>query len=569
PFDERELLALYVLLTTGALIMGFGAAHFLLPYVITPRYFATPANHWEKQLFPLLPRALFIPGTELAKDFYVGRRTGVPWHLWAVPLALWTIYIMLMCLVMLGVNGLVRRFWIHHERLTFPQVYLPLEVARQETGCFLNSFFRSRAMWAGFLVAAALETTAGVHQYFPSTPTIQFRGLDPLQSMTGSPWNSVTGFVINVYPCIIGLTFLLTTEVSWSTWFFYLVRKFLPILGVQFGWQDAATQDSTRFPFPDQVSTGAFLAVGLFSLYGAVRIWLSLRERGESLAIPLREFGAVGIGVVLLIAWTRLLSMSLLVTLGFLAAFALASLAYTRVRAETGLGGLTGPMPVQDALIEGAGSMALSRQDLAGLTDLRWSSWDMRFMPSEMPAQLEGYKIGSASGIPDRFLFWALLLSVLIGLIISYGIELPIIYHYGANQMNVMRYQQIPRESFNLLSRWTSSPKPADSLGLSAGCMGFIITAGLTVLRARFFPFPFHPLGFAIGFSRRTIDWLWFSIFVGWACKSLTLRAGGLEAYRKLLPFFLGLLLGDFCLGGIFGLLGCLYPAAAGYSVYP
>ncbi|MDQ2731014.1 MAG: hypothetical protein M3Y56_05095 [Armatimonadota bacterium] len=565
--NRAELLALYGLLAVGSLVQGFGTAHFLIPFVIGPQYFASPSNHWAERLFPLLPKLLFPPNSEAAKEFYVGHRAVVPWAMWAVPLALWTVYVSLVAAVMLGLNGLVRRLWMDGERLTFPQVYLPLEMTRTEDGSILNPFFRNRAMWAGFVMAAALEIVAGVHQYFPSTPAFQFRHVNILQGVQNPPWNSVGSLEICIYPCIIGITYLLTVELSWSTWFFFLVRKLLPILGSQFGWQDTLTQDGTAFPFPDQQSTGAFLAVGLLALWGVWKMHRVVRERWEQVA--LREWVALLGGIVLLFFWTHLLRMSIVVTAGFLAAMFIACLAYTRVRAEMGLGGITGPMPPQDALIESFGSNTFSNQDLAGLGSLRWSSWDLRFLPGEMPAQLENYKIGEVAGLPPAALFWAMLLAVPFALVVAYLTELPVIYHYGANQMNYLRYTQIPRDSMTLVARFITNPKGPDTTGLSAGGFGFLFTCCLALLRGRYFAFPFHPLGYAIGFSRRTIEWMWFSIFLGWAAKCITLRAGGLSAYRVMLPFFLGLLLGDFTTGGIFGLLGCIFPETAGYSVYP
>jgi hypothetical protein len=38
---------------------------------------------------------------------------------------------------------------------------------------------------------------------------------------------------------------------------------------------------------------------------------------------------------------------------------------------------------------------------------------------------------------------------------------------------------------------------------------------------------------------------VWFSIFLGWLCKSLITRFGGSDTYRKTTPVFLGLALGD------------------------
>jgi hypothetical protein len=38
---------------------------------------------------------------------------------------------------------------------------------------------------------------------------------------------------------------------------------------------------------------------------------------------------------------------------------------------------------------------------------------------------------------------------------------------------------------------------------------------------------------------------MWLSIFLGWGAKVLISRFGGTDAYRKAIPFFLGIALGD------------------------
>jgi len=70
------------------------------------------------------------------------------------------------------------------------------------------------------------------------------------------------------------------------------------------------------------------------------------------------------------------------------------------------------------------------------------------------------------------------------------------------------------------------------------------LTLGMMVARARLSWFPFHPAGLLM-----SLTWpgaaLWSSIFIGWAIKTLILRFGGPDTYRKATPFFLGLALGD------------------------
>jgi hypothetical protein len=44
---------------------------------------------------------------------------------------------------------------------------------------------------------------------------------------------------------------------------------------------------------------------------------------------------------------------------------------------------------------------------------------------------------------------------------------------------------------------------------------------------------------------------LWLPIFLAWAIKAVILRYGGLRGYRAALPFFIGLVLGEFAAGFI------------------
>ena len=49
---------------------------------------------------------------------------------------------------------------------------------------------------------------------------------------------------------------------------------------------------------------------------------------------------------------------------------------------------------------------------------------------------------------------------------------------------------------------------------------------------------------------------LWFPIFLSWLAKATVLKIGGVKLYRQAVPFFLGLILGDYTLGCIWSLIG-------------
>ena len=82
------------------------------------------------------------------------------------------------------------------------------------------------------------------------------------------------------------------------------------------------------------------------------------------------------------------------------------------------------------------------------------------------------------------------------------------------------------------------------------------------------FPFwPFHPAGYLIASEKSTMGRIWFSIFISWAVKTILLKVGGIRLYRKAFPLFLGLILGEFTIGGAWVLVRLFWGIQA-YSFY-
>jgi hypothetical protein len=98
--------------------------------------------------------------------------------------------------------------------------------------------------------------------------------------------------------------------------------------------------------------------------------------------------------------------------------------------------------------------------------------------------------------------------------------------------------------------------------GMVVGLVGFI---GLFLLRWHF-SLPLHPVGWIVcrGWA---MEQFWLMILLGWAAKALIVRYGGLTGYRAMRPFFLGIVLGDLTMAGIFTIIGFLMQK--GYPVMP
>ena len=73
---------------------------------------------------------------------------------------------------------------------------------------------------------------------------------------------------------------------------------------------------------------------------------------------------------------------------------------------------------------------------------------------------------------------------------------------------------------------------------------------GLMVARHRFSWWPLHPLGFPVSMGW-VMNQIWFSIFLAWLVKVTVLKYGGPRFYRSTRPFFLGVVLGQFVVGGV------------------
>jgi hypothetical protein len=593
PLSQGELIAVYIMLMVGTLCTSYGVAHFMVPTMTSARYYGRAESKWGQLFMDRIPTWFGPTDATVIDGFWKGDVYQVPWSAWIAPLAAWTLVVLAAVWVMLCLNVLVQRQWIDKERLTFPLVTLPLEISRQERGGYWNAFFRSYFTWAGFAVPVVLHTINGLHQYYPSFPTIQFRHINAMESVQARPWTAMRSLDITFYPCIVGISYLLTLEVSLSTWFFYLVRKLEPVLGDHMGWSEITTPNGFVFPFADHQATGAWMAVVVGALFVSRKeLWRVLRQAFSEIASRLRGrrhprtatrdpqsaepalsystalFGAIA-GIAFLVWWLSLAGMTPWVSLTFLGIFFVWCIALTRIRAEAGMGGITGPMTPQETMFLFAGTPVFGLQNLVILQHIKWMTIDLRAIACVMPSQLENLKMGDTMRLEGRSMVWAMLFAILFSTIVAYFILIPIVYQFGGITMNGQRFRQVPTDPFRELTTVLTNPRTPDDVGRWYTGFGFGFTLFLSWMRLHFLWWPFHPLGYAIGFSRRTIDWMWFSIFLGWFLKLVILKTGGMKGYRHALPFFLGMILGEFFMGGVYGFLGVAVPDTRGYQLYP
>lgn len=560
--SRGELLVVYIMVALSETLAGHDMLQNLMGTIIHPYRFATPENRWEQLFFHYLPSWLTIPLEKdhpVIKGFYEGNTNLYDpdiYRPWLKPLAAWSALIFTLIFMMLCLNVLIRRQWTVNERLTYPIIQLPLELTREEG----VSFFRSKVMWAGFATAFVLGALGGLHHLYPFIPAVNVKQTDLRPYLTTRPWNAIRRLTVSFYPFMIGLAFFLPLDLSFSCWFFFVVRLAQIVFGALMGWDRGVD-----FPYLNEQGAGSWLALALMAIVGmrpywpkilqALLQWDSPVDREE----PMRYRWAVlgfwaGAAFVLWFSWRA--GMSLLVGSIFFTLYFLLSLAMTRVRAELGTPHEIYFVNPRRIMAVVAGSEAFSNQDLSMMSFYYWFNRCYRCHP--MPNQLEAFKMAESANISSRRLLGVFLLATLFSMVVTYWANLHLCYAEGATAKCRGFKSWLGWESFNQLASWLQAPQEVLPAPITALSAAFLFTVVCQTMRRRFLWWPFHPAGYALAVSF-AMDYFWFAVFVAWLIKAVILRYGGMRLYRQAMPFFLGAILGDYTIGSLWAIIG---PAA-------
>lgn len=557
--SQAELLAVYLMICIGAAI----ACYDLLPIVIQmmthPFRRATPENQWMELFGSHLPTWLMMQDSVSLKNCYEGNSTiytSANLLPWLRPSIWWLAFTMVLVYVMMCINVLVRRQWMDNERLTFPIVQLPLAMT-EPTG----AFWRNRLLWLGFALAAGIGILNGFATLYPNVPMINVKGVDLGVLVTGKPWDAIRWTPLCLYPFIIGLGFLLPADLLLSTWVFYLLGKLQLVAANAWG------MDATpSFPFVRQQSVGALLAIFATLLWSSrgylKRVWSRITGGESDLddsreAMSYRSAAAgVLVGVLLMSLFFGLIGLSpLLCILGFVFYFAIATVV-ARVRAELGPAShdfyLFSP---DDFLTQAIGTGNLGARDLTALSFMFWFTRSHESQP--MAHGLEGLRMARDSRASQRYFLWAIMIAALVGGISTFWAYLHYSYSVGCANFALDYGFWKGNEVFRRLEYWLRNPAPPNMHANLANLAGFGFCLVLSALRMRFCEWPLHPIGYAMSGVWAT-HIIWGPFLVAWMLKTVLLKFGGHKLYRRAVPLFLGVVLGDLVVGMLWTLLGML-----------
>jgi hypothetical protein len=568
-----ELIVVAAMMLIGGAITTMGLVGYLIPNISAPYYLATPSNAWRSALWPAL-KTWMSPldpdgGTSAIMKFFNGVGAGepIPWSPWVRPLLLWSVLLAALWACMTSLMALMRKQWVDHEHLSFPIAQVPAELCAAAAHPWRRpSVLASGLFWIGFAVPFAVGSLNGLHFYFPAVPEV-----------TISAWiGDLTPINISLYLsfAVLGFTFLIPNRVAFSLWALNLLsfafRCYLKAYGLEMQ-ENLGIYGAAPYPIMAHQGMGAmlvFIASGIWfsrrHLGRALRCALGAGERGYDAGEPASYRSALlllAVGAAVMVAWTWRGGLGPLHSIVLVGAALLIFYGLTRVVAQCGVAVTIAPMIPPTFLASTFGSANLSRAGV-GMVSMSWV-WASDIRTSVMGSAAHGMYLARRRA---RHLLWVMLLAAAVTYVTACAFTLRLGYRHGAANLHAWFFLQGPQRLF----QWTAREVTTGSLPRLDGFIwtgvGAAIMLLLVVAHRTLFWWPLHPVGFVIC-SVTWTDILWLSIFLAWLIKLVVVRIGGPALYRRARLFFLGMILGQFSVAGLWAVVDT-FTGSVGNSIF-
>ena len=561
-FTKAELLVIFAMAAIGSALPSYFMAH-VIANIGAPYYFPTSENGWATELHPYLADWAVLTDVTAAKWFYEGlpRGASIPWGAWSTPL-FWrlslvgAIAVLCYCAV-----AIFRKQWVENERLAFPLMMLPMNLAdREPRGFFTAGIMNSPVFWIGFAFAIFPILWNLIGYFAPVFPTIP-RQFGLIQLERGFPPIST-----RFYPLIIGASYFVELEVSGSIIAYFLLLTFqigvFNRLGVETGPPRGDTSE-----FENWQGLGALLVLipwGMWIARDHLRDVVrkaftrdpSIDDSRELLSYRSAVFGFI-ISALFITAWCVASGMTVQVALVFLAFVLIVWLGISRISIETGLIS-SRIIHAQFATYHAVGLTNMNPQSIVAMAmTLTWHR-DLKTILMAPMANAAKLFDEVRDDRARMTLAVAIAVIVVVGGSAYYAIASG--YQTGAYNYGGI-YSGYVRATFDKAVGYIRDPFGMKRYLALWGLIGVATTALNMLLRYIYPSFPLHPIGPVSATSypaNRTI----FSIFFAWFAKAAILRIGGIGLYRKAAPYFFGMMLGYFVGVGIsFGIDMIWFPA--------
>jgi len=588
-FAPAELLLIWAMVGIAGGIGSAGLMRYWPSYMAAPAYYATGANEYGQYILEFLPDWMVLsrdPASKAIRGFMEGlsRGAGIPWVEWLVPMAMWSGFMVCLYAANFSLVSIFFHQWSVRERLIFPVVSVPAMMAEEApAGSLLNAFFRNRLTWIGIAVPILIWGWNGMRSYFPQIPGLPMSWYS-WSVFPDRPWSELHLQDINIYFTVIGLSFLLTTEIAFSFWFFYILYRASYVwiawlgagaTGFWGNWWASVTVFETA---------GCILVLAAFLFWSArkgLREWWGRVRAGRAdpdcdTMSPRLALAVLVIGLAGMVGWFLLAKAQWWAAVIGVVMFVAVLLVLTRVVAESGLifvqsnvipydliSGLFPP-----AMLNGFTLTSLTMQKGVHMFDLR---------EIFMPYLANGVRAANQARVSMGKVLAVFAVTAVVAVAASGFGKIVTSYKYGGVNLDLGANITFPASFFGQLAEYQKNPPTFEFVRIGERrvfpvnaahvIVGGAVTAAMLVMRAAFLWWPLHPFGLVMC-GTWAMDMFWFSFFIGWLVKVFFMNFLGASTYRRFVPLFLGLAVGESLIAAFWAILG-LVTGTPGISVLP
>ena len=574
--SPTDLGLIFIMAMIGGSIPTWGTSTYLVAVIAAPQYFASPENAWNESIVRFIKTWLVPQDMTALRWFYNGIPADqpIPWGPWITPLFWWISLVMAVFFFCHCLVAALRKQWVEYERLPCALMEVPRQLIETPAGSAWPSFVWRPSFWIGFAVPFLAVMWNVVTYFTPALPPILTSGdASALSLGRGFP-----AIVPEVNFAIIGFTYFVHLDVSFSIWFFTLLtmvqQGVFNYIGFTLPGRDAYTMGHPAIGWQ---AFGA-MTVMVINLFWVARshlrtIWRkawtddpSIDDGNELMSYRSIVVGA-GFSLVYIVFWLWRSGMSVLGLSLFLLATIVIYTGITRVVMEGGLLFVRGPLVAQTFAGYALGGANMSAQSHVafGLS----YAWQHELEGFFMAASANGSKITDTMLVKRASVTPYIMLSALVALLVSIIYAIYMGYAYGAYNYGGWMFDmgsQVPYIEVLYKQKETIGP---DWTRLGFAAMGGSVMALLTFLRYRFAWWPLHPIGLPVGVCSYPVTIFISSIFISWLMKWAIMRSGGIQLYHKSQPFFIGIIIGYFTALGIAFVVDVIWFPGQGHPIYP
>jgi Family of unknown function (DUF6785)/Domain of unknown function (DUF6784) len=552
--SRRELCLIFIMALVSNCTSIF-LVYFWLAAIASPYYFASPENRWATDLMPHMPSWLVVSDrNHAALWFYEGVPVGerLPWRDWAGPALAWMPLLAAVLLACYVLAAVFRRQWLDHEKLRYPLMQLPLELL-PAPGAAEAPVWRRLPFWVALLLPFLASVSEAIRRFVPAFPAITVDHLGSLSwpSVRFSPHFPDLAMCVN--PLALGVGFFVPTDVLLSVWVMYLLVKILEVgvltrLGIDTGSAGMFVWGSAAAAWQSFGAACVLIGGTLWSARRHLRGYWQAATRGrpsppDELMSPRSAVLLLALALVVMGVWLGYSRMPPLVIAVFVPMVLLFYLYLARVICQSGVFYLVPPQIAQNVCIALFGPRGVGRDGMISLgLSYSWHG-DVQTVLSALAA--ESVQVQRHGGVTGREMSLGVLLSVALGLVVA---PLGIIWlgnRQGAVTWPTWVFKGWGPNTYGQVLGQIGMPGSFDPRPAIFALVGAVLMAALTSLNHRFAWWPIHPLGLAVA-SSFTIYAVYIAFLLAWLVKVMVLRWGGVNTYRRMVPFFIGLTVGHY-----------------------